>query len=73
MPNGPMGECNLTKTFRAIGKKANWLDPLIFKIGSTMPNSLINPSSTNVPPMQKPGSWFLLAKYLKNTCGRVTF
>ena len=23
--------------------------------------------------MDKPGSWFLLAKYLKNTCGRVTF
>ena len=23
--------------------------------------------------MWKPGSWFLLAKYLKNTCGRVTF
>ena len=27
----------------------------------------------NVPLMDKPGSWFLLAKYLKNTCGRVTF
>ena len=23
--------------------------------------------------MQKPGSWFLLTKCLKNTCGRVTF
>ena len=23
--------------------------------------------------MDKPGSWFLLAKCLKNTCGRVTF
>ena len=29
--------------------------------------------STNVPLMDKPGSWFLLAKWLKNTCGRVTF
>ena len=29
--------------------------------------------STNVPFMDKPGSWFLLAKCLKNSCGRVTF
>ena len=29
--------------------------------------------STNVPIMDKSGSWFLLAKCLKNTCGRVTF
>ena len=34
---------------------------------------LLNPFSTNVPIMDKPGSWFLLAKCLKNTCGRVTF
>ena len=27
----------------------------------------INPFSTNVPLMDKPGSWFLLAKCLKNT------
>ena len=33
----------------------------------------INPFSTNVPIMDKPGSWFLLAKYLKNTCGKMTF
>ena len=33
--------------------------------------SLLNPFSTNVPLMQKPGSWFLIEKYLKNTCGRV--
>ena len=33
----------------------------------------INPFSTNVLLMQKPGSWFLLAKCLKNYCGRVTF
>ena len=32
-----------------------------------------NPFSTNVPLMDKPGSWFLLAKCLKNTYGRVTF
>ena len=35
--------------------------------------SLLNPFSTNVPLMQKPGSWFLVAKCLKNTCGRLTF
>ena len=29
--------------------------------------------STNVPLTDKPGSWFLLAKCLKNNCGRVTF
>ena len=29
------------------------------------------PFSTNVPLMDKPGSWFLLAKCLKNTCGSV--
>ena len=34
---------------------------------------LINSFSTNVQLTDKPGSWFLLAKCLKNTCGRVTF
>ena len=34
---------------------------------------LVNPFSTNVPIMDKAGSWFLLAECLKNTCGRVTF
>ena len=29
--------------------------------------------STNVPLMDKPGSWFLLAKSLKNTSRRVIF
>ena len=33
----------------------------------------INPFLANVPIMEKPGSWFLLAKYVKNTRGRVTF
>ena len=33
----------------------------------------INPFSTNVPLTDKPGSRFLLAKRLKNTCGGVTF
>ena len=33
----------------------------------------INLFSTNVPHMDKPDSLFLLAKCLKNTCGRVTF
>ena len=34
---------------------------------------IFNPFSTNVPLTDKPDSWFLLAKCLKNTCGRVTF
>ena len=34
---------------------------------------VVNPFSTNVPLMDKPGDWFLLAKCLKNTCGRVIF
>ena len=29
--------------------------------------------SNNVPLINKPGSWFLLAKCLKNTFGRMTF
>ena len=33
----------------------------------------VNPSLTNVPFTDKPGNLFLLAKCLKNTCGRVTF
>ena len=33
----------------------------------------LNSFSTNVPLMDKPGSLFLLAKCLKNTCRRVTF
>ena len=33
----------------------------------------INPFSINFPLIDKPGSWFLLAKCWKNTCGRVTF
>ena len=33
----------------------------------------INAFSTNVPLMQKPGSWFLLSKCLKNTCRWVRF
>ena len=34
---------------------------------------LFNSFSSNVALMNKPGSWFLLEKCLKNTCGRVTF
>ena len=36
-------------------------------------DNLFNPFSTNVLITDKPGSWFLLAKCLKNTCRRVTF
>ena len=34
---------------------------------------MINPFLTNNLFMDKPGSWFLLSKCLKNTCGRMTF
>ena len=34
---------------------------------------LFNAFSVNVPLMDKPGLWFLLAKCLKNTYGRVAF
>ena len=34
---------------------------------------IFTPFSTNVPFMYIPGSWFLLATCLKNTCGRVTW
>ena len=33
--------------------------------------NILNPFSTNAPLTDKPGSWFSLAKCLKNTCGRV--
>ena len=36
-------------------------------------DALFNPFPANVPIMEKPGSWFLLAKCVRNTCGRVTF
>ena len=42
------------------------------EIKNSVLSSAVNPFST-VPPMDKPGSWFLLAKYLKSTCGKVTF
>ena len=29
--------------------------------------------SPNIPPKKKPGSWFLLAKCVKNICERVKF
>ena len=35
--------------------------------------SNLNLFVANVPLMEKPGGWFLLAKCVKNTCGRVTF
>ena len=43
--------------------------PLLFR----QTNIIINPFSTNAPLTDKPGTWFLLAKCLKNACGRVTF
>ena len=39
----------------------------------TIKETPIKSFSTNHPVMDKPGSWFLLAKCLENTCRRVTF
>ena len=36
-------------------------------------SSFFNPFSANIPIIEKPGSWSLLAKCVKNACGRVTF
>ena len=33
----------------------------------------VNPFQANVSIMEKPGGWFLPAKYVKNPSGRVTF
>ena len=50
-----------------------WSRTECFQFLGTFIGWCLNPFSTNVPFMDKPGSWFLLAKCLKNTCGRVTF
>ena len=47
--------------------------PLIWMFISKGCNKRIDPFSTNVPLMDEPGSFRLLAKCLKNTCGRVVF
>ena len=44
---------------------------LLFLMKDFTVKTIINPFSTNVPIMDKPGNWFLLPKCLKNTCGRV--
>ena len=50
-----------------------WADFLkVFRFKYTVVNIILNPFSTNVPLMDKPGSWFFLAKCLENTCGTVT-
>ena len=43
------------------------------ELASFCKKSVFNPSLTNVPFTDKPGSWFLLAKCLKNSCRRVIF
>ena len=45
-----------------------WADNVYRKFLKYM---LLNPFSSNVSLVDKPGSWFLLAKCLKNTCERV--
>ena len=50
-------------------QKNSWIFDWQFEI---LNSKFINPFSTSVPVMDKPGIWFLLAKCLKNTCGRVT-
>ena len=47
------------------------MNPIPYEISEGI--ELINPFSTNVSLTDKPGSWFLLLKCLKNTCGSVTF
>ena len=44
----------------------------IIIIPFSAPSSNLNPFSTNVPSTDKPGSYFLPSKHLKNNCGRVT-
>ena len=53
-------------------KELSFIDNRRAQVNCTIDNAL-NSFSTNVPIMDKPGSWFLLPKCLKNTCGRVTF
>ena len=56
--------------FEYIFKKA--IDCITNKVSSLIdPLTHLNPFSTNVPFMDKPVSWFLPAKSLKNTCGSV--
>ena len=51
----------------------NDLRYLLVSLPQEMQDLSINPFLTNVPPTEKPGSWFLLAKSLESTCGRGTF
>ena len=65
--------------FKTIGKKGENVFFLlslfiyIYIYVYIKPHDDINPFSTNVQLINKPGSCFLLAKSLKNTCGRMTF
>ena len=54
----PIGECKLTKNFRAIGKETNRLDQVIFKTGSKIsyPMSYYNTYHSCSPPLLKGGS-----------------
>ena len=54
-------------------KKSLYLMPKFYTKKSAWRKVYIKPFSANVPLMDKPGNWILLAKCLKNTCGRVTF
>ena len=47
-------------------KELSFIDNRRAQVNCTIDNAL-NPFSTNVPIMDKPGSWFLLPKCLKNT------
>ena len=50
-----------------------WLLFVVIGYGVHGISILLNPFSINVPLMDKPGSWFLQAKCLKNTCRRRHF
>ena len=50
-----------------------WIYSINVKVLQNFNGTLFNLFSPNFPFMDKPGSRFLLAKHVKNTCGRVTF
>ena len=62
-------------TYYSIGRKGKkTFESIEIESNKLMKRLLgINTFSTNAPLMDKPGSGFLLAKCLKNACGRVTF
>ena len=66
--------CNLLRGLEFIWQKRKRSESMKYFIYYPGPYwTAFNPFSTNVPLTDKPGSWLLLAKCLKNTCRRVKF